>query len=385
MGKTTAKRKIKKEEDDRVPHKKTTIEIKPASPSAKKKKGNKNGSSSKSARRASDEDVDQERLILDTLAKFHQCGKQTVTWKQISKDCGYSYKTNSWCAAWKSVQEKGYVQLERGQGGRLTEEGMEVIGYVKLEFKADPSWSNEAYHEKIKSKLKVKGPEVFDLFLQHAPATGKEIAAMMGTKEGSHRFFYALQEIRNYGLIAQCPCPGLKGKYWMLSDEAFVVKPESYCNADAVAAKIALVKSMPPGAVPETKKEATKSKKDAKAKAGKKTKRAKIKSEPDVIDEADEKVVKTEEKGNDGVEAAVHAKVADLMAEFDTDSSNACSSSASASSSAENNDNDNDVDVLMKTENEGEEVESSGGGGGGGAPFEDSAAAGGAAVKMEEA
>lgn len=135
------------------------------------------------------------KTILSKLAFYHFFQK-SVTFDQISRECGYHQRTTSWLAVWKDIKSAGLVTKEDG-GYRLTEEGFKASGARRHCPK-----TNEEHHSMIKSYLSLKGQQIFDILLKSdCPQYHKDIASALNVHHRSHAFSYGLKRLRELEIV----------------------------------------------------------------------------------------------------------------------------------------------------------------------------------------
>ena len=194
-GATKAKRATKTKKDDAPPPKKKA-----------KKNNHPNGC---------------KQLILNMLLSRYKFGILSVSLDKISRECNFHPDAKMWIDTWKTLKSEGLVH-KAGGGGQcsLTERGLEAAGYVE----GPPPTTNEEFQAQIKSALfRKKGPQIFDLLVEHGPMSRKDLAAKVGVRHGTHTFFYALKELMDYGLVGVGSEAGSKGLL-RLTKDAFLKK-----------------------------------------------------------------------------------------------------------------------------------------------------------------
>ena len=170
-------------------------------------------------------------------------GTTSVAYERLRVELGIGLRVKSQVAAWKALQDDGYIEPANGKDFQLTQKGLdfaatpEYTAYIKdLNI---VSLTNEDHQARIKKHLcekhRKRGVEIFDHLAKHGSLTANELAALVGTKRGTHKFSYALKELKDKGYVEidSAPTRKVKGKLLRLSDRAFL-KPEDRVETEAI-------------------------------------------------------------------------------------------------------------------------------------------------------
>ena len=178
--------------------------------------------------------AEQQNKILGVMMQYLMRGTETVTLTKISNDLDFHIRSKSWVAAWKSLIHD-LTLVEPATSGasmangdhRLTEKGKkhastpEYEQYVK-DMNFVPA-TNEDHQERIKKRLMNDyGRKVFDLLLKHGSLDRQVMAGICNTKSGSHKYSYAVKELKDKGLVDVDPTAKGKHKMLRLTDKAFL-------------------------------------------------------------------------------------------------------------------------------------------------------------------
>jgi len=157
-------------------------------------------------------------LILAKMMENHyKVGSLSVPFGKLERECGYRPRNNNFRIAFNGHKEEGNVISSDGKNYQLSEKGVELAGgTVDVMKKAK---TNQEHQDRIKSKLKKKGPEIFDLLLDRPLQTRKELASTLGVGDGTHYFSYALKELKDLGYVVVDAKNSKKGKKLLLLSE----------------------------------------------------------------------------------------------------------------------------------------------------------------------
>ena len=184
---------------------------------------------------------DRKMILLGKMLEYHMEGNNCITYERLRVDLGIGHRVKSWVGAWKVLREEEYIQPSNqgDKGFQMTQKGLDHAATDEYrEHLKESSFvpkTNEEKQEKIKKRLKWQrfGCEIFDLLLQHASLTSMELAAILGVKRGTHKFSYAVKELKDRSLVEVDPSGSTKKKL-RLSDACFL-KPDDRpepCNTD---------------------------------------------------------------------------------------------------------------------------------------------------------
>jgi len=202
--------------------------------------GRKTAKPSKEGEKIKEEQSDsKERQLLSMMMVYHMRGTKAVTYARLLQDLGYRPNNSAVDKAWKDVREMSFVEEAEAKEAsgkkclfQLTKKGIDEV--APEEYKSDlanPPKTTEELHERIKARaMNDSGRKIFELLLKKGPLTGKQLADMLKTREGSHPFFYAFKEHKDKGYVevdkeATERSVGRKKKY-RLSPEKTSVKAD---------------------------------------------------------------------------------------------------------------------------------------------------------------
>jgi hypothetical protein len=208
--------------------------------------------------------------------------KEGVTYEMLRVELNIGQRVKSQMDAWKNLINVGYIELKSGKQYTLTSKGLDLVASPEYkEYIKDlniVSATNEDHQNRIKKHLSPKHQrhaiKIFDFLQQYGSLTTLELAALCGTKRGSHGFSYGLQELKNKNYIEDDPTANRKGKGKMLrlSDKAFLTAadrptPESIDTEElAKAVELNMGRKRGSCTADDDSKEALPSKKKAKVK-----------------------------------------------------------------------------------------------------------------------
>ena len=183
--------------------------------------------------------VEQENKILGVMMQYLMRGTETVSLEKISKDLDFHIRSKSWVASWKSlVNDHNFVEpatsgaaMATGQH-RLTEKGKEHASTPEYEqYVKDMNFvpaTNEDHQKRITDRLmNDHGRSIFDLLLKHGSLDRHVMAAILKTRSGSHKFSYALKELKDKNFVdVDQNAASSKCKKLRLTDKSFL-NPET--------------------------------------------------------------------------------------------------------------------------------------------------------------
>ena len=213
-----------------------------------------------------------DQLILKTMLYYNYCeGVTSVKIDKIEAECGIGTRNKNFRAAFNDQVSNGNIAKSDNGEYWMTEQGAALAETYDEGAGAKPL-TNKDHQERLKSRLKGKGPEIFDLFLAHGTMSRKEGAAAIGVSDRSHSYSYGLQSLRIKGreIVVVDAENSTKGNQMLvLSEKAFFTK-EDYAEYKSKLE----AKSFPPLPCPKPK---------PKRKGGK----AKKKSPPSELEDED--------------------------------------------------------------------------------------------------
>jgi len=228
--------------------------------------------------------VPHDQLILKTMLYYNYCeGVTSVKIDKIESECGIGARNKNFRAAFNDQVSTGNIAKSDNGEYWLTEQGA-ALAETYDEGAGVKPLTNKDHQERLKSRLKGKGSEVFDLLLAHGTFTRKEGAAALNCNDRSHNYSYGLQSLRIKGreIVVVDAENSTKGKQMLvLSEKAFFTK-EDYAEYKAKLE----ASSFPPLPCPTPK---------PKRKGGK----AKKKSPPSELEAIDSPPDKSDDKSND--------------------------------------------------------------------------------------
>lgn len=193
---------------------------------------------------AADNLPEKEVKFLTKMMERKQRGQEGgVNYETLRVELGIGQRVKSQMAAWKNLQEWGYIaHADGGKSFILTEKGLEYAATPEYkEYIKDldiVSATNEDHQDRIKKHLnkshQKRGAQIFDFLVQYGSLTAVELAALCGTKRGSHKFSYALAELKakKYVELDASPQRQYKGKLLRLADMAFLTSEDRPQPAD---------------------------------------------------------------------------------------------------------------------------------------------------------
>ena len=176
----------------------------------------------------------QENEILGCMMNYLMRGTETVSFEKLSNDIGFHIRSKTWVASWKSlINDHEFVEpatsgasMATGQH-RLTEKGKEHAStpeykaYVK-DLNFVPA-TNEDRQNRIKKRLMNDyGRKIFDLLLKHGSLDRQVMAAVLKTRSGSHKFSYALKELRDKEYVEVDTSKSSRPQKLRLADKSFL-------------------------------------------------------------------------------------------------------------------------------------------------------------------
>ena len=156
-------------------------------------------------------------------------GKDSVSFKQLSKDLGFMERTKTWRNSWRALLETKKL-IEPIEAGASVFTGEFQLTAAGKEHASTPEYkeylqelnfcpqSNTEHQERIKKRLvNKKAIQIFDLLTKHGSLSRKELSVLLKCNDRSHNFSYGLQDLReNKKLVEK------DGGKFRLTDEAFL-------------------------------------------------------------------------------------------------------------------------------------------------------------------
>lgn len=174
---------------------------------------------------------ERENMLLGCMLEHVMRGKDTVSFKQLSKDLSFMDRTTSWRDSWKILlNKKQFIEIQQGASVftgecRLTKAGKDHAATPKyLEYVKENHFTpqtNDEHQARIKKRLKNdRGREIFDLLLTHGSLSRKELSTILHCNDRQHKFSYGLQDLKTRALVEADESAG-KAKL-RLSNKAFL-------------------------------------------------------------------------------------------------------------------------------------------------------------------
>lgn len=186
---------------------------------------------------------DREIAFLTKMMEHHMAGRDGVGYETLRLELNIGQRVKSQLAAWKNLIDSGYIEVNSGREYKLSQKGLDLAATPEYkEYIKDlniVSATNDDHQARIKKHLnpkhKKRATQIFDFLVQYGSLTALELAALVGTKRGSHAFSYGLKELKEKGYIEieSNPIRKTRGKMLRLSDKAFL-KPEDRPQPESV-------------------------------------------------------------------------------------------------------------------------------------------------------
>lgn len=138
-----------------------------------------------------------EKILTGMVYYNYKIGGNSVKVDKIEKECGVGQRNKNFRTAWNDLVAMGHiVKSNDGNGYQLSEQGQALAATYDPTGAMQPPATSQAFVDRIKSRLKGKGAEIFDLYLRYCTMTRKEAAALLGCNDRSHKFSYGMQSLR---------------------------------------------------------------------------------------------------------------------------------------------------------------------------------------------
>ena len=177
---------------------------------------------------------ENEAKLLGAMLQYEMRGKDTVSFRQLSKVLGFMERTKGWRNAWKQLME-GKKPIEIAEGNamyteecRMTKAGKDSASTPEsLEFVMEQNFvpqTNEEYQEGFQERFKKiflrRKVDAFIRRLAHGPVSREEVVTLFKLFiDRSHQFSDHLEDLKTKGYIKQ------SGSKHRLADKSFL-KPE---------------------------------------------------------------------------------------------------------------------------------------------------------------